>query len=873
MIWFAITICAIALYIVLQEWIVHPKAFLGFSVLGIIAAEGIKRGVIYFIWDISSSDELRNAELLSKSILSNASVTPKVFWDIIISNFYKLTISTYGLFPICTIVIIWCAITLLKKWKEKNINLDEVETLSVILILIYGVLLVGTICGIPINFGTGITQGYSEGKENARFSAFTYLRYYIIYFGPILIASLSFFKKRYLLVAQKIKFSVVCVLFMSLYIWLMVLPHLNSYYRNFINNDYVPDDPFRTNYIITVSLTAIMLYVWSVLIKRNKMQIIIYAILCITTIKNCNISGSGFFVLESPASLSDAIYKIYNGAEDKNILPDCVYTTSNLIATQFMLNDITVKQGYPEDGTEEAIFIANTIEEMDRQVLAEKGYIMYQVDSNQYLWIKGKNLQSEIQPYLLECISEPKTIHPNQFVFGKETIKLGDTIIQRGATCTAEYSINNLIDGDYKLCMSMNPVYTVNDDIGYIEIWLDEKKITDYVITKQFLEDKEGIQIDFSSARTEKMGIKLYLTDHTMVNRLTASLQCTKITNRFGVNRDDELDEIAQELARIDLVLPLYIVSRENAYYTDSDWSYAEQYLGKEIQECISTERISSFNKNGYIVLENDNRNELIFNLVNNYKIIYCTEHYSLLIRENTENMEKLKKIGMEGLSKDGKININYFRLSNNTLKNGLAHVLEEGMYRVDLATNGRNTEQKSMQGDIINSRNYNVSTLNGERSIVFWLDGNLRTTFNVYEYYTPVSADADIYISKLLWDSSPGGMDLTLVENMAYTGLGLEESGYAMYGPYISLDPGAYEVLFEMDETMGTPDILGSMDVCADFGNTLICSTAWDGSSKFVTLQFCLEERTENIEIRYFKSAGNNTIPVKVILRKIHDR
>ena len=307
--------------------------------------------------------------------------------------------------------------------------------------------------------------------------------------------------------------------------------------------------------------------------------------------------------------------------------------------------------------------------------------------------------------------------------------------------------------------------------------------------------------------------------------------------------------------------------------YPDSDWSYAEQYLGQEIQECISTERISSFNKNGYIVLENDNRNELIFNLVNNYKIIYCTEHYSLLIRENTENMEKLKKIGMEGLSKDGKININYYRLSNNTFKNALAHVLEEGMYRVDLATNGRNTEQKSMQGDIINSRNYNVSTLNGERSIIFWLDGNTRTTFNVYEYYTPVSADADIYISKLLWDSSPDGMDLTLVENMAYTGLGLEESGYAMYGPYISLDPGAYEVLFEMDETMGTPDILGSMDVCADFGNTLICSTAWDGSSKFVTLQFCLEERTENIEIRYFKSAGNNTIPVKVILRKIHDR
>ena len=873
MVWFSIAVCTVFLYVCLKKWIVHPKAFFGFSVVGILVAEGIKRGTIYFVWGVNDASELRNAELLSKSILSKVSITPKVFGDIIISNFYKLTISTYGLFPICTIVIIWCAKTLLKKWKEKNINLTEEDTLSVILLFVYGLLLVGTICGIPINFGTGIAQGYSEGKENARFSGFTYLRYYIIYFGPILIASLSLLKKRYLLVAQKIKFSVVCVLFMSLYIWLMVLPHLNSYYRNFINDDYVPDDPFRTNYIITVSLTAIMLYIWSVLIKRNKAQVIIYSILCITIIKNCNISGSGFFVLESPANVSNTIYKIYNGKENINILPDCVYTTSNLIATQFMLNDITVKQGYPEDETEEAIFIANAIEEMDRQVLSEKGYIMYQVDNNQYLWIKGKKLQSAIQPYLLGCISEPKTIHPNQFTFGKETTKFGDTIIQRGDACTAEYSINNLIDGDYKLCMSMNPVYAVNDDIGYVEVWLDEKKITDYTITKQFLEDTKGIQIGFSSARTEKMGIKLYLNDHTVINRLTASLQCTKITNQFGVNRDDELDEIAQELARIDLELPLYIVSRENAYYPDSDWSYAEQYLGQEIQECISAERISSFNKNGYIILENDNRNELIFNLINDYKIIYCTEHYSLLIRENAENTEKLKRIGIDGLSKDGKININYFRLSNNAFKNGLSHVLEEGMYRVDVTTNGRNTEQKSIQGDIINSRNYSVSTLTGEHSIVFWLDGNTKTTFNVYEYYTPVSADADIYISKLLWDSLPDGMDLTSVENMAYTELGLEESGYAMYGPYISLDPGSYEVLFEMDETVNIPDILGGMDVCADLGNTVICSTAWDGSSKFVTLQFHLDERTENIEIRYFKSAGNSTIPVKVILKKIHDR
>lgn len=104
-----------------------------------------------------------------------------------------------------------------------------------------------------------------------------------------------------------------------------------------------------------------------------------------------------------------------------------------------------------------------------------------------------------------------------------------------------------------------------------------------------------------------------------------------------------------------------------------------------------------------------------------------------------------------------------------------------------------------------------------------------------------------------------------------SYHPMGTDEEGYAMFGPYIHLKPGTYEVTFQMNVDTNGQDVLGIMDVACDGGNT-ICSSEWNGSSQFVTLRFHLEESTGNIEFRYFKNAGNDTIPLKVTLNFIHD-
>lgn len=102
-----------------------------------------------------------------------------------------------------------------------------------------------------------------------------------------------------------------------------------------------------------------------------------------------------------------------------------------------------------------------------------------------------------------------------------------------------------------------------------------------------------------------------------------------------------------------------------------------------------------------------------------------------------------------------------------------------------------------------------------------------------------------------------------------AYNEIGTEESGYAMYGPYIRLEKGAYEVVFQMNSSEDAQGDLGRLEVASDSGNNIIGAVNWDGVSQFVKIPFGLEDTTCEIEFRYFKFEGNDTIPVRVILNE----
>lgn len=141
--------------------------------------------------------------------------------------------------------------------------------------------------------------------------------------------------------------------------------------------------------------------------------------------------------------------------------------------------------------------------------------------------------------------------------------------------------------------------------------------------------------------------------------------------------------------------------------------------------------------------------------------------------------------------------------------------------------------------------------------------------TLDKYHYVCCVS-QKNVYI---LNEISLDGLGEQISEIIPYHNyLKTEESGHVAFGPYIRLEAGTYEVTFQMNTSTDGRDILGMMDVVNEKGENVICSTDWDGVSQSVSMKFHLEERADNVEFRYFKNAGNDTVPLKIMLRIIKE-
>lgn len=147
-------------------------------------------------------------------------------------------------------------------------------------------------------------------------------------------------------------------------------------------------------------------------------------------------------------------------------------------------------------------------------------------------------------------------------------------------------------------------------------------------------------------------------------------------------------------------------------------------------------------------------------------------------------------------------------------------------------------------------------------------MDSNVVTDADVLNgyYLTGVISDKKIYSLKEV------GLDKSM---FSFNQIGNEESGCVMFGPYISLNPGFYEVTYHMSGNSSIKsenDCLGVADIVADGGSSTISSVEWDGTSQSITMQFHLWEETGNIEFRYFKNEGNDMVPLELTLRNIDE-
>ncbi len=744
--WLMIAIGVVVIKLLAKKWIVHPAAFLTASLAGLVVNRMLKTYVVSKIWNVSSTGTLRNVDLVTIDKLQYAflNLKLKVAVDIIVSNLYKLSMETYGLFPICMMVAL---ISLYLLIKRKPL-LSQMQMIAITYLSIFGLTLLCTVAGLIYYYAPDIAIGYDQGVENARFSGLTYLRYYFIYFGPIFIAAFYLLKEHLDIFVNKLKGTIIFLILLGVYIQLFVFPNLHESISNYILADFIKDDNNINDFVITMFLLIIGIGLMCLLFKKNKINIVIYAILCIGIIRNWNYTQSEFFALSASTRGGEAIYRIWDAAKTEITLPDTIYASSDTLAvTQFMLNDIPLKYGLPDQEIKDAVYY--TTDKIDEaEELLKQNFRFYQIGKKEYLWIKGESLQTELEPYILSYLTSDFEICSDEFAY-INLRKVGNYITAFQEYGSAEYTLSEPVDGTYEYTVTLTPVHVKNQNIGYLEIWADDIMLERQVLTKDMFAENHQITGSFSINETEGLKYILYLEKGSFIRNFNIQYSCLDTQKTFGISHSEELSLIAEVLGTLNVPLPVYVISEGDVYSRNTDFSYAEEKLKYKISGVIAAEKIKELDQNCYILCENDSNNRLIFSLVDKYRIVMRTSHYTLLLSENSANNKILDAYGIDGLSYNGKINIDYFRYVNGMLENNVNNHLEEGLYKIEIESSEGMKENQNVQLEIIN-HDYVIVDNSQRNNTIVWINGTDITQFNLLEPYSAYRKDAIAYIEKI---------------------------------------------------------------------------------------------------------------------------
>ena len=144
-------------------------------------------------------------------------------------------------------------------------------------------------------------------------------------------------------------------------------------------------------------------------------------------------------------------------------------------------------------------------------------------------------------------------------------------------------------------------------------------------------------------------------------------------------------------------------------------------------------------------------------------------------------------------------------------------------------------------------------------------VDGQSPEGKNIMEKDFPILSVEDKYY--LLHDQNMASQ--TAADSGEWSNNGLE--GFLVYGPYMSLDQGEYELKIQMEISASVDALektsIGYIDICS-CGREIARTDIWTGDNE-ITLPFVLNEDMEQMEFRVFVSEDNHLQIRQMVLEK----
>ena len=368
-------------------------------------------------WNVAylSSANVQAGEIQNTSVNTSFSLSwfqnknyVQAFIKTILGNLNLLNLRTLGLWALLIVVLLY----LLWRYFERIILKDEVEFGITVC---FGVICIGiTIFGLATTWGWDIMRAYVNNNASSdSLRGLIYFRYYCCYFTPIFPAFIIYMKNHKSECLKLLRYSMIGSIFcLSYYMKRIVAPLLIKAKVGLALSAF-SFVRFETktitikNYVVGILLIGILTGVMITVYKYrtiNGALIILMSTVVWTYMYNTYFGdGRAMIYARNYSDASTQLIQMLNQNEVECPVYVQHYSIPQsgqniLCQLQFMNMRNTLNEGVPSSDVEKAVVIAYCSSDENNSLISN-GYVLYQLDENEYAYVKGENILKYMEKY------------------------------------------------------------------------------------------------------------------------------------------------------------------------------------------------------------------------------------------------------------------------------------------------------------------------------------------------------------------------------------------------------------------------------------------------------------------------------------------
>lgn len=423
----ALVVLVLGYFLFYKKWLIAKIPAIISGVAAYFLAQRFIDWIKATVFLYEEGDFLKNTEV-SLHLSLNLLLSPKSWqgWlATIIGQVHVSTIFTVGFAGIAIpliVVFLYRSITgspALSRysWTKDRSALVTLERPYLVVVALFCVLCIGgTIFAQSLSWLFRVKSAleeYTYGTNAYGYKAFTYFRYYAVYIGPFFLVALTLLYHAKDLVRKYWGYILTFFVMLQALFACFVLPHITN--NTVASEIYWPfafwkslssDQKMRTHVYVLGILVAVvffLIFFFCYLKKKILVPLVLLTLMLLYHYCYSSLYVDGTYT-DKYSDRAAATYALITSMEEDGCeLPHDLYTVDinsntqkRIYTQQFLLNDYHLIPARPEADVEAAIVFCN---KANNEKLLNMDYVQAQLDSNEYLYIKGEEYIELFESY------------------------------------------------------------------------------------------------------------------------------------------------------------------------------------------------------------------------------------------------------------------------------------------------------------------------------------------------------------------------------------------------------------------------------------------------------------------------------------------